>query len=135
MKESLHLILKTKPQNKLGIPFQENGVESKVIVISDGDIAKNTVSRKGKAGALGFDRYSGTQHANKKFLINCIDYLLESKDIITLRNREVKIRLMDKTKIKNEYKIWQVINTVLPSLLLFVFALITFILRKRKYTS
>ncbi len=126
---------KIKPQNKLGIPFQENGVESKVIVISDGDIAKNVVSRKGKSGTLGYDRYSGTQHANKKFLINCIDYLLESKDIITLRNREVKIRLMDKTKIKDEYKMWQIVNSVLPTLLLFVFALITFILRKRKYTS
>ena len=126
---------KIKPKNSLGIPFKEDGVESKMIVISDGDIAKNVVSRKGKAGILGYDRYSGTQHANKKFLINCIDYLLESKDIIKLRNREVKIRLMDKTKIKDEYQLWQIINSVLPTLLLLIFALITFVLRKRKYTS
>lgn len=126
---------KIKPKNSLGIPFKEDGVESKMIVISDGDIAKNAVSRKGKAGILGYDRYSGTQHANKKFLINCIDYLLESKDIIKLRNREVKIRLMDKTKIKDEYQLWQIINSVLPTLLLLIFALITFVLRKRKYTS
>lgn len=126
---------KIKPENKLGIPFRDTGENSKVIVISDGDIAKNPVNRKGKAGILGYDRYTNVQHANKKFLINCIDYLLESNDIITLRNREVKMRLMDRTKIKQEYKKWQLINTVLPTLLLLAFAIITFILRKRKYTS
>ncbi len=126
---------KIKPKNKLGIPFKEDGVDSKVIVISDGDIAKNTVNRQGRAGVLGYDRYSRTQHANKKFLLNCIDYLLESKNIIKLRNREVKLRLMDKTKVKDEYKFWQVVNSILPTLLLLIFALITFILRKRKYTS
>lgn len=126
---------KIKPKNKLGIPFQEEGKPSKVIVISDGDIAKNPVNRKGQAGVLGYDRYTNTQHANKKFLVNCIDYLLETNDLIKLRNREVKIRLMDKTKIKDEYKTWQLINSVLPNILLFVFAFITFILRKRKYTS
>lgn len=126
---------KIKPKNDLGIPFQEDGKKSKIIVISDGDIAKNPVNRKGQAGRLGYDRYTNTQHANKKFLINCIDYLLEGQDIIKLRNREVKIRLMDKTKIKAEYKTWQVINAVLPTLLLLIFALITFIIRKRKYTS
>lgn len=126
---------KIKPENKLGIPFKENGVDSKVIIISDGDIARNPVNRKGQAGVLGYDRYTNTQHANKKFLINCVDYLLESEDIINLRNREIIIRLMDKTKIKEEYKKWQFINAVLPVILLLIFALITFILRKRKYTS
>lgn len=126
---------KILPKNKIGIPFVETYKPSKMIVISDGDIGKNYVNRKGQPVPLGFDRYSNVTYANRKFLVNCMDYLLEGEDLITLRNRDVKMRLLDRSKIKDEYQFWQIVNALIPALLLGLFAFITFVMRKRKYTK
>lgn len=126
---------KLKPKNSIGIPLLDQGKESKMIVISDGDIGRNDVNNKGRSGRLGYDRYTKKQYANKKFLINCVDYLMEGKDIITLRNRDVKMRMMDRKAIKENYQFWQIVNSILPAILLLIFALLTFVIRKRKYTS
>ena len=47
-----------------------------MIVISDGDIAQNQISR-GAALPLGYDNYEKRQYGNKDFILNAIDYLLK----------------------------------------------------------
>lgn len=120
-------------ETKEKLDFVEDGVSTRMIVVADGDIIKNPVAN-GKALPLGYDRYEQRQYANKAFLLNAIDYLVEEDNMITIRSRELKLRLLDKTKVNNNRSFWQVLNTLLPVLVLIAFGLIRSYLRKKKYS-
>ncbi len=107
---------------------------TKMIVIGDGDIFKNQVSsRDGSTFPLGFDRYTQRNFGNKALLQNIADYLSNDNNLIVLRNKEVKIRLLDKAKLRTEKLQWQLINVLLPLLLLISFAIFQHYYRKHKY--
>jgi ABC-2 type transport system permease protein len=118
------------------IGFKANGVKTKMIVIADGDIIKNDVqTSSGKTYPLGYDKYTKQQFGNKDLILNCINYLCDDSGLIGIRSRELSLRLLDKKKIKTERLKWQVINTVVPLLLVFVYGIFHFFRRKRKYSS
>ena len=107
-----------------------------MIVIGDGDIFKNQVSEKdGSAFPLGFDRFSQRTFGNKALLLNIVDYFTDDDNLISLRNKEVKIRLLDKARIKLEKGKWQFINVAAPLLLLIFFAIFQHYYRKYKYAK
>ncbi|SDK41704.1 gliding-associated putative ABC transporter substrate-binding component GldG [Pedobacter sp. ok626] len=107
---------------------------TKMIVIGDGDIFKNQVSSKdGSTFPLGFDRYTQRNFGNKALLLNIADYLANDDNLIALRNKEVKIRLLDKAKLRAEKLQWQLINVLVPLLLLISFAIFQHYCRKHKY--
>jgi ABC-2 type transport system permease protein len=107
---------------------------TKMIVIGDGDVFKNQLSSKdGSAFPLGFDRYTQKSYGNKALLLNIADYLSNDDNLITLRNKEVKIRLLDKARLRTEKLQWQLINMALPLLLLISFAIFQHYYRKHKY--
>ena len=108
----------------------------KMIVLGDGDIFKNQVSEKdGSAFPLGFDRYSQRTFGNKALLLNIVDYFTDNDNLIRLRDKEVKIRLLDKTKIKLEKSKWQFINVIAPLMMLIFFAIFQHYYRKYKYAK
>ena len=112
------------------------GKSSKIIVIGDGDIFKNQVVEKdGSPLPLGYDRYSKVTYGNKALLLNIVDYLTDEDNLIALRNKEVKIRLLDKAKLKLEKTNWQMVNIVAPLLLLIFFAIFQHYYRKYKYAK
>lgn len=116
--------------------LQNTGKPAKMIVIGDGDIFKNQVSEQnGTPFPLGFDRYSQRTFGNKALLLNIVDYFTDEDNLISLRNKEVKIRLLDKAKIKLEKTKWQFINVVAPLLLLIFFAIFQHYYRKYKYAK
>ncbi|WP_293303866.1 gliding motility-associated ABC transporter substrate-binding protein GldG [Pedobacter sp. UBA5917] len=116
--------------------LQSTGKPAKMIVIGDGDIFKNQVSEQnGTPFPLGFDRYSQRTFGNKALLLNIVDYFTDEDNLISLRNKEVKIRLLDKAKIKLEKTKWQFINVVAPLLLLIFFAIFQHYYRKYKYAK
>ena len=106
---------------------------NKMIVIADGDIIKNQVSSKGDISPLGFDRNTGRTFANKKFLLNCIDYLIDDSGLIEVRSKEIKLRLLNRVKASENKTFWQVLNMGLPILLIVIFGLINSFIRRRKY--
>jgi ABC-2 type transport system permease protein len=116
------------------IQFKDHSVNTKMIVIADGDVAKNDM-KDGRPVNLGYDKYMGQTFANKTFLLNCINYLLDDEGLLQLRAREVKLRLLDRKKIANHETKWKMINIALPLGLLIVFGLVQFYLRKRKYSK
>jgi ABC-2 type transport system permease protein len=117
------------------IDFKSKVENNKMIVISDGDVFRNQYSAsKGQVFPLGYDRYANQQFGNKRFLLNCVDYLCDDSGIIEVRSKEVTLRLLDKAKIKKEKAFWQFFNIVLPIALIALFALGNNIYRKRKYT-
>ena len=119
------------------LPFELNNFRSKseptkMLVISDGDVVKNQLQR-GEPLELGFDRFTGTTYGNKEFLLNAVNYLLDDTGLINIRSKEVKIAFLDLEKVEEDRNFWQVMNLVLPLVLLGIFAVLFGIFRKRKY--
>jgi ABC-2 type transport system permease protein len=121
--------------NDTAIAFKAHGKKTKMIVIADGDVAKNEFSRKTGPIPLGFDRYTQQTFANKTFLLNCMNYLLDDEGLLQLRAREIKLRLLDKKKIEGKESKWQLINIALPLGVVILFGMIQFYIRKKKYAS
>jgi ABC-2 type transport system permease protein len=112
--------------------FKENATNNKMIVIADGDIAKNQIL-KGKPTDLSRDKWTNEEFGNKDFLLNAVDYLLDDTGLMELRNKTLKINILDKQKAFKERTFWQFLNVVLPLFLLFAFGFVFNYLRKRKY--
>lgn len=118
------------------IRFTEISKPNRMIVVGDGDVAKNQVAfRQGKyvPYPLGYDRYTGIMYGNREFLLNCVNYLLDEVDIISIRNRDINIRLLDKRKVEINLAVIRTINIVLPILLVCVAGMIIYFFRKRTY--
>lgn len=116
------------------IRLKTESVNTKMIVAADGDIIRNEVSRTGTTATplpLGQDRYTGEMPGNRDFLINCINYLVDDNGLMELRSRELKLRLLDKTRIRNEKSRWQVINIVFPVIIVIAAGLIYNLIRKK----
>lgn len=116
--------------------FTEKSVPTKIIVVADGDVARNDVNpRTGQPQALGFDPIAGYTFANQDLLLNMMTFLTEENGLINARNKEVKIRPLDREKLKNERAFWQTLNMGLPLVLLVVLGLARAWMRKKKYAS
>jgi ABC-2 type transport system permease protein len=109
---------------------------TKMIVFSDGDVFKNQVSEKdGSVFPLGYDRYTQQTFGNKNFLLNAVDFLTDDAGLITLRSKEIKLRLLDKGRLVAEKTKWQLMNTLIPLIMLVLFGIFQHIYRKRKYAA
>jgi ABC-2 type transport system permease protein len=113
------------------INFKTDVDSGKIIVVSDGDIAASYVSKKGVPYPLGLDRFTNTQYGNENFLKNCVDYLCGDEDLMQLRSKEIKLRLLDKNKV-NQSNV-SMINMGIPIILVLIFACLYNIVRKLKY--
>jgi ABC-2 type transport system permease protein len=124
------------PQEANRSLFSEQSQPTKIIVLADGDIARNEIDpRTGAPLPLGRDPFSrdGFIFANQDLLINAINYLVADDGIISARSKEIKIRPMDQVKVTSERLQWQIINLMLPLLLLIAFGVASYILRRKKY--
>lgn len=118
------------------IGFMPSGKETSMIVVADGDIIKNQFHiPKGYPLPLGFDQYTQVTYGNKEFIENAISYLVDGEGLISIRSRELKIRLLDMNKVNDNTMLWQVVNVIVPSALVVVFGFIMAIIRKRKFTK
>jgi ABC-2 type transport system permease protein len=124
-------------KNSKLIGFKEQGKETKIIVVGDGDVICNVVAN-GQTSPLGFDRMNRMNreiYGNKTFLLNCVNYLLDDKGLLSVRTRDVTLRILDRAKIKEHRLKWQVINTVGPVAYVIFFGFLSFWLRRRKYAK
>ena len=109
---------------------------TKMIVLSDADLIRNNYNPNTKEFyALGYDNYTRRTFGNKEFIMNCMNYLLDEDGLINSRNKEFKIRLLDKQRISKERKNWQILNTAIPVILVLLFGALHFYYRKRLYTK
>lgn len=116
--------------------FKGKSKPTKMIVVTDGDIAKNEYQRgTGMIFPVGYDIYTKQQFANKTFLLNCMNYLLDDEGLLQLRSREVKLRLLDKKKTATQVTKWKLTNVGLPLLIIICFGIIQFYIRKRRYSK
>ena len=115
------------------VPYLEKG-KSKMIVIADGDIIRNPIDKNGRGYPTGYDRISQFTFANKKFLLNCIDYLIDDNGLIEIRSKERTVRLLDPEKSKSEKTYWQWFSMLMPIALMFILGIVNYFIRKRRYT-
>jgi len=127
------IIPELRVNKKIG--FLDQAIEpGAMVVVSDGDAFKNAVSLStGKIAPAGLDRYSGEIFANKDFLLNVINYLCDDSGLIGVRSRNVKLRLLDETKIKSNRFSIQVMNVAMPIGVILLISLGLMILRRKRY--
>jgi gliding-associated putative ABC transporter substrate-binding component GldG len=119
---------------QIGSSFKSQSEPTKLLVISDGDIGKNLYNPgTGEISELGFNRYMNYTFANKNFLTNAIEYMLDNRGLMEARSKSIKLRLLDRQKISRERLQWQMINLALPLILLFGVGWFFQYLRRRKY--
>ena len=125
--------------NRYGTPFQTTSItNNKMIVVSDGDIVLNGTSQ-GQFLPMGVNAYTmGTQHqyqfANRDFVQNCLDYLINNSGLTEAKSKDYTLRLLDPKKIRDGRTQWQIVNIIFPVLLVVIFGFIYQYLRKRRYT-
>ncbi len=110
--------------------------DTKMIVFSDGNLMANQYRiRNGvpEYMALGYDRFSKQTFGNKALLLNAVNYLCDDDGLMELRSRVIKIRLIDKVRMKEEKRMWQLINVLIPLFLISAFGAVYVYVRRRKY--
>lgn len=121
------------PKNQK-LNFVSQSKKTQMIVVSDGDLIRNSVSNNGDIYPLGYDRFiKYTYPGNKKFIMNSIHFLCDETGLTQLKAKEIKLRLLDKEKIKNNKTFIQLINILIPLLILLIFAFIFTKMKKKKY--
>lgn len=115
--------------------FKNTGKASKMIVISDGDVVKNQLDKNGRAVELGLDQRTGILYANKEFMMNCVNYLLDDNGLINIRTKQVDLPLLDVNKVHEDYTQSQVITVAAPIVILLIFGIAFTFLRKRRYSK
>ncbi|MDA3892230.1 MAG: gliding motility-associated ABC transporter substrate-binding protein GldG [Salinivirgaceae bacterium] len=126
------------PIKKRNILVAHNSQPTKMIVISDGDIIKNQVRGVGENTEtlpLGYDRFTKQTFGNKELLINCINYLCDMDGLLQARTKEHKLRMLDKPKINKQRLKWQLINVLLPIMLIILSSLVYSYIRKKRYSK
>jgi gliding-associated putative ABC transporter substrate-binding component GldG len=134
---------------KQGIEFKGESVDnSKIIVVADGDIVLNDIMPDTGPLPMGWNKYTYREYqqqteygkfftpaANREFVLNCVEYLVNNPAISETRNKDIVLRLLDSQKVKEQKTTWQLINIALPVLFVIVFGFVYQQIRKRKYAA
>ncbi|MEI6347695.1 MAG: gliding motility-associated ABC transporter substrate-binding protein GldG [Bacteroidota bacterium] len=107
---------------------------SRMIFVADGDIIKNQFSKQGPL-PLGYDKYNQMNFGNKDFIMNSLNYLCNDESLMQVRARDVKIRLLDTTKILRDKFYWQMFNIATPLVIIILMGGVLMYIRKRKYSN
>jgi ABC-2 type transport system permease protein len=117
------------------ISFKPKSVPTAMIVISDGDVIKNDFNYATLSiNPLGYDKYTKQKFANKTFLLNCMNYLIDGPKLMSLRSREVKLRVLDRKKTDADPLKWKMYNVIFPLVIMVAIAYVLSWLRKRKFS-
>lgn len=113
--------------------YKSKSTPNRMVVIADGDIIANELV-KGQPIDLGVDKYTSVRYGNSDFLMNTINYLLDDSGLLQLRSKTIQLQYLDKEKAYTERTFWQMINIVVPLILLILFGIVFTFIRKKKYS-
>jgi ABC-2 type transport system permease protein len=121
---------------QLGLQYSPLSKATKMLIVGDGDIARNEYdTQKGATLPLGYNRFEKYKFANKDFLLNAVEYMLDDKGIIEARGKEIKLRLMDSERAKADSTFLASVNILLPMGLVGLFGAFFLWRRKKKYAN
>ena len=89
---------------------------------------------------MGVNSYTvGTQYeyqfANRAFVENCLEYLINTANLSEARAKDYTLRLLDPKLIAEQKTKWQMINLALPVALIIIFGIIYQWWRRKKYSN
>ncbi|MAT90226.1 MAG: gliding motility-associated ABC transporter substrate-binding protein GldG [Flavobacteriaceae bacterium] len=117
----------------INLPNRRNeSVATKMVIVSDGNVIMNQL-QEGRPIELGFDKFTGTFFGNKEFLLNTVNYLLDDNGLINIRTKEIAVPFLDPQKTSAQRTQWQLLNVLLPLVLLGVIGFVFQFFRKRSY--
>ncbi len=121
-----------------GVRIVDKSKKAMIFVTGDGDMIRNDVRITPSdtiPQPLGYDRDTRQTYGNKEFIMNVINYMTDDMGLIRLRARDFKLRLLDRARIRaqRERVKWELINTLLPVLVILLGGLTFNIFRKKKY--
>src|SRR5690625_7546364 len=106
---------------ELNLPFLERSESTQIIVVSDGDIARNGFDpQRRQPRPLGFDPFENYTFDNKDFLNNAVEYMTGMGEILPLRANKLPLRMLDKHKVEESKALFQWGNLLIPILLFFM---------------
>ena len=120
-------------QEKLG--FLDKSSPTKMIFVSDGDMVRNQVNEKRYPLPLGYDRFTDKAFGNLNFLLNAVNYLCEDEDILQVRSKDFKMRLLDNNRILKEKTFWQLVNVIVPLVLVIALGIVLLLIRRIRYAK
>jgi len=116
-------------------PFlPEADASARVIVCSDADIFLNELTQRGPL-PLGFSRDNNYTFANRDFIENSLEYMVNPSRILETRSKDFTLRLLDTVKVDRDRTTWQFINIGLPLILVVLGGYIYQLVRRRKYSK
>lgn len=115
--------------------FKAESGNNRMIVIADGDVGKNQIYKGQPLPLSVMDLLTQQDYGNEQFLRNCLDYLLDDGNLMSLRNRNVEARLLDRQRIEDERSYWQFLNLLLPLAVIGALGALFYWLRNRKFAG
>jgi gliding-associated putative ABC transporter substrate-binding component GldG len=112
---------------------RDNVDQAGLFLAADGDILKNQIDR-GQPQDLGFDIRTGEYYGNNEFLMNVVNSLLDDQNLIKLRNKEIKVPFLDLKRSYDDRLMWQIVNILLPLILVLGTGYAILYMRRKKYT-
>ncbi|MDR1951820.1 MAG: gliding motility-associated ABC transporter substrate-binding protein GldG [Bacteroidales bacterium] len=121
---------------RITIPMKYHSEHTQMIVISDASIIKNRFNYKDEYPyPMGYDPYTKQTYANKTFIVNCVNYLLDGTLLLDLRVKIMKLRLLDRQRIEKEKSKWILLTLGLPTALVILCAVGFTGYRRWRYTK
>ena len=112
---------------------KKSGPSAKVIVAADGDLFTNEVSQQSGPMEMGMYRYSQYKFQNKSMLMNSLEYLTDTFNLLEARAKSYQASLLDHKRVENEKSMWQFINIAIPILLVIVGGMIFGFARRKAF--
>lgn len=116
-------------------PYQPQSSQTRMIVVGDGNMFTNAVSRQDGPLPMGMDPYTRQMFANREFFENCLTYLTDTSGIIQARDKDFTLRLLDKEKVQDRKATWQWLGFLIPIAFVLLFAVFFQFFRQRRYSE
>lgn len=119
----------------IGSAYRSQSNPSSILVMSDSDFIRNRVDpSNNRTSEIGLNQWSNKLYkGNQNFILNVIEYMINPSNVLTARSKEVKLRLLDAVRTKQEKRFWQALNIGLPLLVLAMAGVGFHFWRRRRY--
>jgi ABC-2 type transport system permease protein len=116
--------------------FLPESKPTKLLVFASGSVVLNGLDpRSQQPWPWGYDPFLQQHFANQDFVCNTLAYMLNEEGLINLKNKTLKIRLLDQVHLETNRVWWQFTNLMLPILLLGLLGVLWNYWYKNTYTS
>lgn len=103
--------------------LEASSSSTRMIVIGSSSIIKNDIAGEGdqtRVLPIGYDRVANRQMGNRDLIVNAVNWLVNGDEWMALKNKSLKIRLLNKSTIYENRTLITSINTILPIVLVLI---------------